>query len=403
MSVLEHARWVFANVEGEIVDRYFDYYTCFDVKKIQETMLHISVYSQYAVYINGVFVDCGQYADYEDFKVYDSLSVTKFLKEGKNELLVQQYVQGKDFFTARKQNPGVIFSVVSGNEILCKSDCSCGVRENKRFLCKQEWITAQLGFNFEYDASVLLPAFEACVEVDKAKDLHPRPIKKLEIEPLLEGRLITQGIFIDANPMLEKAKRCQYAYLSFCEKSDMFEGAEWVVPGDKKSDGAYFLFDMGGESAGLLSFDIEVPAACEILISYGEHLDDLRVRSAVGGRNFTFRYLAKEGRNEFFYPFQRLGLRYLQVMIYGQRGVLHHVGLHCTNYPLTYKPMTVTDGLHKEIWKTARKTLQLCMHEHYEDCPWREQALYGMDGRIQMLCGYYAFDELEFPKAAISR
>ncbi|MBQ9354783.1 MAG: hypothetical protein IJT84_03785, partial [Clostridia bacterium] len=36
-------------------------------------------------------------------------------------------------------------------------------------------------------------------------------------------------------------------------------------------------------------------------------------------------------------------------------------------------------------------TLKCCMHEHYEDCPWLEQALYTMDSRNQMLCGYYAF------------
>jgi hypothetical protein len=41
------------------------------------------------------------------------------------------------------------------------------------------------------------------------------------------------------------------------------------------------------------------------------------------------------------------------------------------------------------------------MHEHYEDCPWREQALYTMDSRNQMLCGYYAFREFDFPKASI--
>jgi hypothetical protein len=39
------------------------------------------------------------------------------------------------------------------------------------------------------------------------------------------------------------------------------------------------------------------------------------------------------------------------------------------------------------------------MHEHYEDCPWREQALYTMDSRNQMIAGYYAFGEKIFPRA----
>jgi alpha-L-rhamnosidase len=41
------------------------------------------------------------------------------------------------------------------------------------------------------------------------------------------------------------------------------------------------------------------------------------------------------------------------------------------------------------------------MHEHYEDCPWREQALYTMDSRNQMLCGYYAYGETKFPRASL--
>ena len=39
------------------------------------------------------------------------------------------------------------------------------------------------------------------------------------------------------------------------------------------------------------------------------------------------------------------------------------------------------------------------MHDHYEDTPWREQALYAMDSRNQMLCGYHAFGEYAFPCA----
>lgn len=51
------------------------------------------------------------------------------------------------------------------------------------------------------------------------------------------------------------------------------------------------------------------------------------------------------------------------------------------------------------IYDLGARTLTLCAHEHYEDCPWREQALYGMDSRNQMLFGYGAFGETALPKA----
>ncbi len=41
----------------------------------------------------------------------------------------------------------------------------------------------------------------------------------------------------------------------------------------------------------------------------------------------------------------------------------------------------------QKIYDVSIYTLKCCMHEHYEDCPWREQALYTMDSRNQMLCG----------------
>ena len=408
MSVLEQAKWIFADAKGEIVDRYFEYQKNFYVEQIADAKLYISAHSQYAVYLNGTFVDCGQYADYEDWKVYDTLAITPYLKEGANELLVQQYVKGMDCATERKQTPAVIFAVILGNQTLFVSDTTCLARENTRFLPNAEMLTPQIGFNFEYAATAALPKFQPSVEVNKAKELFSRPIKKLAIEPESPGKLVAQGVFLEWNKEAPKAWRCQRAYLSACEQKELLRSGEngrtsfvWKLPEEQRDDGAYFIFDMGGESVGFLSFDLKVPNACEILISYGEHLDDLRVRSAVGPRNFTMRYLAKEGRNRFFYPFQRFGLRYIQVMIFAQSGTINHVGLRHTYYPLTYKPIMVTDSLHKEIWKTARDTLELCMHEHYEDCPWREQALYGMDGRIQMLCGYHAFDEYEFPKASM--
>ena len=71
-------------------------------------------------------------------------------------------------------------------------------------------------------------------------------------------------------------------------------------------------------------------------------------------------------------------------------------------YPLEFESEWLScDRLMNKIYDVSKRTLHLCMHEHYEDCPQREQALYGMDSRNQMLCGYYAFGETKMPRASI--
>ncbi len=42
------------------------------------------------------------------------------------------------------------------------------------------------------------------------------------------------------------------------------------------------------------------------------------------------------------------------------------------------------------------------MHEHYENCPWREQALYNMDSRNAMLFTYIAFNDYKFARSNLT-
>jgi hypothetical protein len=60
--------------------------------------------------------------------------------------------------------------------------------------------------------------------------------------------------------------------------------------------------------------------------------------------------------------------------------------------------MELGDSLLQKIYDVSVNTLKKCMHEHYEDCPWREQAMYALDSRNQMLCGYYAFKGYGYQK-----
>lgn len=400
--MFKNSNWIFAaGVETSAVNIYIDYEVEFEVTKFAETSLYISAVNMYAVFVNGQFVNSGQYPGYEDYQVYDTLDIMPYIKRGKNQLKITQYVMGQTFFTHRALKPGVIFAVWQGENCLLGSNTRCKSRVNPYYeYGKMESVTGQLGFVFRYDASREETPYRESVLADKEKALYACPVKKLLLEEQVTGDLKSQGIFLTSRGEKPLGKVMQDSYLAARTKQELLVEDKWHIS-EEQADGVYFLMDAGEETTGLLSLDFEVPSACDVLIGWGEHLEDLRVRSFVGQRNFCVSYHAKEGRNRFFHPFLRLGMRYLQVHIYNKEGILHHAGIRRTVYPLKIQTNEITEPLHRRIYDVGVKTLQLCMHEHYEDSPWREQALYAFDSRIQMLCGYYAFGEYEFPKASI--
>ena len=167
----------------------------------------------------------------------------------------------------------------------------------------------------------------------------------------------------------------------------------------KLIDGEKRLYDLGEESCGFLAIKFKVNKGEKLTIAFGEHIVDGGVRYSIDGRDFTVELIGNGDWVEFLGSFRRLGCRYLQI-IEGNADI-QYIGLRETNYPWTIKAYSIKNERQKRIYETSLKTLQLCYHEHYEDCPWREQSMYIMDSRNQMLCGYYAFDNKECAKASI--
>ena len=124
---------------------------------------------------------------------------------------------------------------------------------------------------------------------------------------------------------------------------------------------------------------------------------DGQVPRIIGTRDFSVEYIAKPGENRYINPFRRLAGRYLQV--YCEKPLHYgYIGLRQVDQPVTEKKVTLVHPLDQKIYDVSVNTLKKCMHEHYEDCPWREQAMYTMDSRNQMLCGYEAFEGFAYQK-----
>jgi alpha-L-rhamnosidase len=81
---------------------------------------------------------------------------------------------------------------------------------------------------------------------------------------------------------------------------------------------------------------------------------------------------------------------------------LEDVRYRFTTYPQTLQATfdsAIPDT--EKMWEVSWRSLQLCAHETYEDCPYYEQLNYIADSRLQALCSLVLAGETELPKRTI--
>lgn len=375
------------------VNAYADFVHKFNVvENFKKVNLIIRADNQYAVWINGKFVDYGQYPDYPYYTVYDCIDISPYLISGNNRLCVLGYCQVEPSSTYFSGTPGIRFRIECDGKIISGS--------GKDTLCRQDpcyksgyipKISGQLSFGFicnsrNYDNWLMsdVLGFEMPECRENASEPVMRKIKKPQLMPVKPSALIASGSVMADLEDEEIGRRMQYA--------------EWD---GKCSNGIYMLFDLSEESAGLLTVKTVLSKATRIDIAFGEHIVDGRVRSYIPPRNFAVEYIAQSGSAEFTHYMKRIGARYLQVYAYCEKEdiISLETSVKEVQYPVSVMPQpTGLSANEKHIYDIGVRTLRLCMHEHYEDTPWREQALYAMDARNQILCGYHAFGEYNFAK-----
>ncbi len=323
-----------------------------------KTQINISADSNYALFINDRFVYSGQYPDFPYYKVYDAIDITPFLKDGVNTLKVTVWYYGNSNMSYYLGNAGLWYQICDECGVIAVSSENTLCRQNPYYLqgiCKN--ITSQLGFSFNCNLGAPDNApYTKSIATGNQVEMYPRPIKRLVLGSPLQPTLVNNN-----SP-------------------------------------THFLYDLGKENVGFLKLNIYSKTIQNITVAFGEHIVDGGVRRIIGDRDFSVNITLKSGENDFTNYFRRFGCRYLELFSEAPVNVNTLTLIPC-DYPLKINHYDFKNDLRNKIYSVCVDTLRLCMHEHYEDCPWREQALYTMDSRNQMLCGYYAFSEYEFARA----
>lgn len=347
------AKWVWVEKDCS-PDTYGEFFDEFTWEEGNVNCL-LSCDSDYTLFINGKFVASNQYGDFEWYKSYDTIDITKFLKKGKNTIAVLAWYFGTDSQRYLKATAGLIFELQSNGVALLASGENTRARYSNAY--KQgakKLVTYQLGYSFCYDATkeddwkTTGNGFQKAVLINKKSSFVERPTKKLKLLERVHGTVVL-------------------------------------------SEDNHYILDLGKETVGLATLKFLSTTAQKIVVAWGEDVQNGHVRQKIENRDFSFEYIAKKGENNYTNYMLRLGCRYLE--IYTELPIeIEYVGLIPQVYSITEKKVVLKDTLDQKIYDSCVNSLKLCMMEHYVDTPWREQCLYVYDSRNQALCGYQVFE-----------
>jgi hypothetical protein len=373
MNTFEKSKWIWPTATKRS-DEYAEFLCEVDFSG-RSAELYISSDSNYTVYVNGSLAAFGQYADFPYMKVYDKLDLSSYMRCGKNIIAFRVWYYGID--TSSTYYPGtagLIYSLYLDGVLAAYSSSLTLSRLSPTFVpykCKN--ITGQLGLTFEYDSK----RADAWMLGEPDSEYPFGRSHEVDISPAMRERTCLPTRF-----------------------AETYKGREVSGNGIEPLSKHGRIFDLGREAVGFICLKFKTESDSPITVAFGEHLADGHVRKEVGGRDFSFIYHPTAGEiNYYMNAFRRFGCRYIELISDEPLSDVE-VSLRSVVYPVTRLeyPENLTLAEQK-IYDVCVYTLECCMHEHYEDCPWREQALYTMDSRNQMLAGYYAFGETLFPKA----
>jgi len=420
------ANWIW--YEGEASPRNSYLYARKEVElpaPVKRAEFNCSADSRYQLFINGTLIGRGPARSDPRWQSYDTYDVSAHLDPGKNviAMLIHHYGEGTASYVPGRG--ALLFQgevmCSDGNSLVILSDDTWRVLPSKAWHKDAPRLNKSLGFQEIYDAR-LAPREWTEQDFDDSEwdfatvmgrppmapwtSLVPRDIPMLRENLVLpkavlavgecsstEGRW--QGVSHIAKFLAEETiGSLETARVENAEALLNKEAGYTLVHSSGKD--VYLLLDFGEEVVGYPRLEVEGPAGVIIDFGYSEILEDGKLNPDRKEIKAVDRYTTRDGLQT-WETFGKRGFRYMQVDIHNESSKplkIHFIGLNFSTYPVDYRgAFECSDELLSQIWKVGRYTLQLCMQDAYEDCPFREQAQWMGDAHVEALVNYYTFGD----------
>lgn len=368
--------------------------------------LFITADQSYQLYINGNYVCRGPARGFQGHWPFDEVDVSKWLKKGRNVIAVRAHNPGFGNFQYLPQGYAGLLVAADWGKTKITTDRTWRCRRQTGVskatvptslqLFRQEHIDLRLedpgwmlsdfddsGWNCKV-AEVLwnaMPWFsleERGIPLLREEEIVPKAGLGMQSGKCAEGYRETRDV-----------SRLIHSEGLSHRKSD-FDACEFSVAASGRGRYRRVLIDFGRTVVGSLGIRIEGAVGGEIIDTL--HCETLATGSLVPDFEpdkhcrmaFSHRLVCRKGKSEhvFYHPF---GFRYLVLVVRDSGSEL------CVRPFLrtALYPMEIAGSFHSsepgvdEIWQACAWTQQCCSMDAYVDTPWREQAQWWGDARVQ--------------------
>lgn len=407
--VFRKARWICPGDYDGSGNYYFLARKVFCWSRSDCALLRISADSHYLLKLNGVAVCRGPARGTRKIQTVDERDLSGFLREGENCLEVIVHHAGEENFTVNSVYPALIAELpgvfATGKDWGCFSMPSHGGNDLH--------FSVQTGFAEWIDFR----------KIGKGKKLRTAEVKS---QQLLQKRLLLSGNPPPTNivhplcgvekiysvaPLYGLRTPAEKAVQLLNDEANMpwessravdfdallrGDGVTTILPG-RDGCGVKMIFSFGGEILGHFSAEVEAPAGTIAELTYGEALQQGRLKSAYlqhKSYHMTDRYVLNDGTNRIGSEIFERGFRMVQLTLrnFSAPVKLSRVFATESRYPFARRGRFVCDDAEvNAVYDASVRTLELCASDVFIDCPWRERGFWVNDLVVENLTSLAAF------------
>ena len=353
----------------------------------------ISADTRYKLFVNGREVLCGPSKGNRFVTYYETADLTPYLTVGENEILaLVLHLNYRMASIHRTERTAFLFDgqIVGESGVIedISSDDSWVSAPDTSFICTAPDYWCFTDFTERIDYTAEGSEFIPCEKICDAVFDNDYPYGEMAAWRLKEREI----------PQLTNTE-CKFVRVMRSDATDgdiLSENGISVEPNTT----AYIELDAGVHFTGTPHLHIKGSKGASVKITYAESYifkDGWRITKKMRDDTDGIIYgmtdeLILDNEAHVYEPFWLRTFRFIRIEITSAESPVYISDLKFfeNKYPLEVSArFDSSDPDSAALWENSIRTVNNCMHETFEDCPYYEQTQYAMDSRLEMLFTYH--------------